>query len=580
MLHRRALPIMLCLPLALTASAVLPALSVRASTFAVTVDHVRDDDNACATTGQPPCSLRDAVRFANTKASSDTTTIILPAGTYTLSQRGAGEDAALTGDLDLLANVTIAGADPTTTIIDGDRVSGDPDRIFDIKIGAALRITGVTLRNGTSDAGGAISSADGVVTLTNCIVTGNMSSAIGGALYAFDGGRMTLIGTTVSTNVAALTGGGLYNGSAQVTLTNSTFAGNTANANAAVAGGGIYNGSLLTIIGSTFSRNTAPTGYGGGIVNAQGHTLTVSGSTFTSNTASGTSTTTLAGLGGGICINRGGVMPPVTNSTFSGNTASVSTPNSSNGGGGEGGGLYTGAAMTVSGSTFAGNTATGNFSNGGFGGAIRDDGNLTVVNSTFTGNSATAAGGGIDMPNLPTLTVTNATLSGNAAASGGGIANRGSAVTLTNTIVASSRTGGDLAGPFTGTHNLVDDSSAAGFVDGVNGNIIGHPAVLGMLASNEGPTQTMALGAGSPARDAEAAVCAASPVNGKDQRGDARRADRCSIGAFEAAPANPNALPSPAPPTSPMTGTNSLPSGRPAGSAQAGAVSPIPSPRP
>src|SRR5262245_36609174 len=54
-------------------------------------------------------SLREAVRAANaTQEVSDT--IILTAGTYTLTISGANEDVALTGDLDITDGVTIRGA--------------------------------------------------------------------------------------------------------------------------------------------------------------------------------------------------------------------------------------------------------------------------------------------------------------------------------------------------------------------------------------------------------------------------------------------------------------------------------------
>ena len=43
------------------------------------------------------CTLRAAVMEANDHEGDDT--IMLPAGTYTLSNMGAGEDAAKTGDL-------------------------------------------------------------------------------------------------------------------------------------------------------------------------------------------------------------------------------------------------------------------------------------------------------------------------------------------------------------------------------------------------------------------------------------------------------------------------------------------------
>jgi hypothetical protein len=60
---------------------------------------------------------------------------------------------------------------------------------------------------------------------------------------------------------------------------------------------------------------------------------------------------------------------------------------------------------------------------------------------------------------------------------------------------------------------------------------------LAGLANNGGPTQTIALEAGSPAINAgDETVCAAPPVNSLDQRGYVRPgtgAANCSIGAYE-----------------------------------------------
>jgi hypothetical protein len=138
------------------------------------------------------------------------------------------------------------------------------------------------------------------------------------------------------------------------------------------------------------------------------------------------------------------------------------------------------------------------------------------------------------------LTETNSTFSGNAASAGGGMYTSNRA-TVTDAIIANS-TNGDLGtqmvGSITGKNNLIDDAApASGLTDGANGNIVGHPALLGTLGDNGGPTQTFAPLTGSPAIDhASSAVCAASPVNGRDQRGLNRRTDRCSIGALEADP--------------------------------------------
>src|SRR5207248_11497573 len=86
-------------------------------------------------------SLREAVRAANALAGADT--INVPAGTYRLTLTGAGEDAALTGDLDVTDAVAVRGDGPALTVIDGNAA----DRVFDLRAGA-VTLTGLTVRNG------------------------------------------------------------------------------------------------------------------------------------------------------------------------------------------------------------------------------------------------------------------------------------------------------------------------------------------------------------------------------------------------------------------------------------------------
>ena len=109
--------------LAILASAALPPRPVDAAAITVTttVDELNTDGD---------CSLREAVRAANTNAAVDacaagqndqTDTITVPAGTYTLTVAGNDEVAA-GGDLDLRDNVAvddlvINGAGAATTII-------------------------------------------------------------------------------------------------------------------------------------------------------------------------------------------------------------------------------------------------------------------------------------------------------------------------------------------------------------------------------------------------------------------------------------------------------------------------------
>ena len=168
------------------------------------------------------------------------------------------------------------------------------------------------------------------------------------------------------------------------------------------------------------------------------------------------------------------------------------------------------------------------------GGAIFNSGTLTVTNSTFSGNSAgeNGSGGAILNESPGTLIVTNSTFSGNSAGGdGGGIENFDGTVTLTNTILANS-SGGNCHGLFTdGGHNLQWPGTECGET------IQSADPLLGPLADNGGPTDTMALLPNSPAIDAgDPDICANPPVNGVDQRGYRRPGTGsvvCSIGAYE-----------------------------------------------
>src|SRR5262245_59054801 len=99
--------------LGLLLATTLPAV---AATFTVdtTVDAVdaTPGDGVCATsTGT--CTLRAAVMEANALAGPDV--VSLPAGTFRLTPTGSGEDLGLTGDLDVLQTLWIAGAGNDST---------------------------------------------------------------------------------------------------------------------------------------------------------------------------------------------------------------------------------------------------------------------------------------------------------------------------------------------------------------------------------------------------------------------------------------------------------------------------------
>src|SRR5215469_6250819 len=80
---------------------VLSTFRVNTTLDTVAVDLKRGKDAA------GHVSLRSAIQAADARGGSNT--IILPAGTFTLTIAGAGEDAGATGDLDITGNLTIKG---------------------------------------------------------------------------------------------------------------------------------------------------------------------------------------------------------------------------------------------------------------------------------------------------------------------------------------------------------------------------------------------------------------------------------------------------------------------------------------
>jgi hypothetical protein len=193
--------------------------------------------------------------------------------------------------------------------------------------------------------------------------------------------------------------------------------------------------------------------------------------------------------GGGI-LNYGALS--VSNTTVRGNSAFA------------GGGIYNLGALAVNSATLSGNAA--------FDGAgIYNQGALMATNATLSGNAASDSGGAVVNADAGTATLSNATLSGNTANTAGGIFNDLLAtLTLQSTIVAANTAAFAADVQQQGVDggsadNLIGDGSDSGLSDGVNGNQVGGNGLpvldplLGPLADNGGPTETMALLPGSPA---------------------------------------------------------------------------------
>ncbi|MCB1100058.1 MAG: hypothetical protein KDN22_31125, partial [Verrucomicrobiae bacterium] len=450
-------------------------------------------------------SLREAVIAANATAEADV--IVLMPGTYALTLAGSGEDATATGDLDIAGSLSIVGAGDQT-IIDasalGDRafevLAGSDATLSQLTItggqaddGGAiynrgtLDITKATLTNnvanGESGSGGAIFSAAGSVTsVTDSTISANVANRAGGGIedasgaglglqlfnVVFDGnnagvapataapgnggalhitgpGDVTISGGSVTNNVAAREGGGLWNGAGLMIIDDVMISANSAaGVEAHDGGGGVFNnGGKVEITGGMITGNSATgaAGSGGGIFNEVGGTVTVSGSTISANLANR--------AGGGIEDNSGaGLGVTLTNVMLDGNNAGVAPAVAAPGNGGavhisgpgdiaitggsvtnnlaarEGGGLWNGAGlMTIDGVSISTNSAAGVEAHDGGGGVFNNGGKVEITGGMINGNSATGAagsGGGIFNEVGGTVTVSGSTISANIANRAGG----------------------------------------------------------------------------------------------------------------------------------------------------------------
>lgn len=273
-----------------TATAVVAAAPSGASGFAVTT-----------TADGGAGSLRAALDQANSHPGPDL--ITLPAGTYTLALAGRGDDANLTGDLDVLDDVLIVGsAGAGSTTIDGAGL----DRVFDV-VGGSLTVQGLTITGGdpgvtTLQHGGAIRAMSHAVTVLDSMLTENTAHK-GGAVYADSTTASFQRSEIVDNIVVSQPGNGSEAGGLDlrgtiVTISDSTIAGNQS-----VAGnsGGIdLLGSPATITNSTISGNEAGNRGGGLSVSGPDSVILVRHTTFAENIADGDSTA------GGAFVMRGG----------------------------------------------------------------------------------------------------------------------------------------------------------------------------------------------------------------------------------------------------------------------------------
>ena len=389
------------------------------------------NSNTCLSAAAPCQTIAGAIAKAGFV---DGDTINLSTGTFAGNQLIQAKTANIVGPT--TGTATINGA--ATSYAIGVNIGN----------GKTLTLSNVTLTNGKSANGGALTISTGQVVANNVVIQNSTGTGTSGGAFVNTGTSLTMNGGAVNGNTGPV-GGGVYstgtlttNGTSftsntssfgggvaaagTINLTNSTFTSNTASnqggaifnntgvltlsgtsllANTSVAGGGIYQQAGTTNVtnGSSITSNKATTSHGGGIFQAAGTTSVTTSSQVSSNnagnqgggiySAAGTVTTNGANvngnsaaiLGGGVTVVSG--TANLTGGSLTGNTSL------------NGGALYNGGTTTVDGTTLSSNTANGGTTaNGGNGGAVYNAAALTVKNATFNGNKvvlSTAAAPGV-----------------------------------------------------------------------------------------------------------------------------------------------------------------------------------------
>jgi len=316
------------------------------------------------------------------------------------------------------------------------------------------------------------------------MVNGDGTSLQGGGGVA-DQGTLTLTKVTISDCDGQVGGGVGVGPGANLTVTGSTFTSDHSN----YFGGAINSGSVIgktpgsgtvTVTDSTFSGDSSPRG--GAIDSGDGGTgtLAVSGSTFSRDSASA--------HGGAIDTGDSGTgQATVTGSTFSHDSSKNGGAIDNADSGGKG-------TLSVTGSVFFDNSAA---DGAAIDNAERGKGTVTVLTSTFTANKATRQGSVIDSADAAgsgAVEVLNSTIDANLGRSA--IDEQGGSVQIAGTILAGSMAtcSRSIAD---GGYNLASSSvSGCGFT--AADDLIGVNPRLGPLKHNGGATMTMVPSPTSP----------------------------------------------------------------------------------
>ena len=268
-----------------------------------------NDNNNGLTRKAPLLTIGKAIEIA--KNNNEITTIMIDDGVYT------------TSGLTVALSINIIGQSQDGTII-----NGNGKQIFNFASNAKVNLTSLTLKNGASTYGGAITNTGNLI-INECTFVNNTASKNAGAID--NSGTLSIVSSLFVNNTASNDAGAISSvSSVSLTITNSTFINNTATRNGGVIkvqksqaiitnstfdsntllgdSSGSYGGAIygwvanINIYNSTFTNNNIKAnGQGGAIfVNGESNTFEASGLTIINNSAATGSAVFLDKIGGSL----------------------------------------------------------------------------------------------------------------------------------------------------------------------------------------------------------------------------------------------------------------------------------------
>ncbi len=493
-----------------------PIPSICAPNCVVTYIVTRTDDPTPVGCLLGNCSLREAIQAASAGSAAYTYNIVLVSGAVYGLNPG-------TLSVSNSVNIYLAG-DPSTPQANAVIQSGFSNTIMFVLNGAMVNMSNVTIEGGstTGYGGGIYVSSGGALALINGVVTNNIAAYSGGGI--FNAGSLILLSTVVSNNQAGVSCGGVDSAqTTSITILNSSFRNNTAQVN----GGGLCIAALAVSLSNVLlSENQASTGNGGGMEYYSSGSISIDHLDAYMNLA--------GGYGGGIANENSDMT--LSDSNIGGNTARSF-----------GGGI----------ASIASNTSLQMFNSAVYNNSAWTDGGgvvtaysalLTMTNVTVAHNLAGGNGGGIDSTNAWLFNVTidgnQADADNNGSGDGGGLYIPGfNTVHMANSAVGANTDAGSLPSDCAGSgaldsldYNLLQSSTC--YLYGATAhNILNKDPRLDQLKHIGSATFTQDILPGSPLLNGGNPTGCIGPdgaVLSVDQRGFKRPVgSRCDIGAIE-----------------------------------------------